>query len=161
MKSHSLEIKLFSLSLHAVLVGGCVTSCTAAVNWHHVGAQSRYKIRVVSARAYHCLFMHNMLIRPTERELASFGRPDFTIFNAGAFPCNRYTSYMTSSSSVDINLKVPPSHAVAACARRTLSGSNCPSCSEGQVTNTHCMLGRPRQLIQLCRVTIARAASMM
>lgn len=68
--------------------------------------QSRYKIRVVSARAYHCLFMHNMLIRPTEAELASFGRPDFTIFNAGAFPCNRYTSYMTSSSSVDVNLKV-------------------------------------------------------
>lgn len=70
------------------------------------GLQSRYKIRVVSARAYHCLFMHNMLIRPTEEELKSFGRPDFTIFNAGAFPCNRYTSFMTSSSSVDINLKV-------------------------------------------------------
>lgn len=68
--------------------------------------QSRNKIRVVSARAYHCLFMHNMLIRPTEAELATFGRPDFTIFNAGAFPCNRYTSYMTSSSSVDVNLKV-------------------------------------------------------
>ena len=68
--------------------------------------QSRYKIRVVSARAYHCLFMHNMLIRPTEEELANFGRPDFTIFNAGAFPCNRYTSYMTSSSSVDINMRV-------------------------------------------------------
>jgi phosphoenolpyruvate carboxykinase (ATP) len=67
--------------------------------------ESRYKIRVVCARAYHCLFMHNMLIRPSEAELANFGRPDFTIFNAGAFPCNRYTSYMTSSSSVDINLK--------------------------------------------------------
>lgn len=81
-----------------------------------MGAQSRYKIRVVSARAYHCLFMHNMLIRPTEKDLANFGRPDFTIFNAGAFPCNRYTSYMTSSSSVDINLKVPPPYAVSACA---------------------------------------------
>jgi phosphoenolpyruvate carboxykinase (ATP) len=67
--------------------------------------ESRYKIRVVSARSYHCLFMHNMLIRPTEAELATFGRPDFTILNAGAFPCNRYTSYMTSSSSVDVNLK--------------------------------------------------------
>ena len=57
------------------------------------------------ARSYHCLFMHNMLIRPTEEELANFGTPDFTIFNAGAFPCNRYTSYMTSSSSVDVNLR--------------------------------------------------------
>jgi phosphoenolpyruvate carboxykinase (ATP) len=45
-----------------------------------------------------------MLIRPSEEELASqFGRPDFTIFNAGAFPANRFTSYMTSPTSVDIS----------------------------------------------------------
>ena len=68
--------------------------------------QCRIRVRVVTARAYHCLFMHNMLLRPSEAELASFGAPDFTIFNAGGFPANRYTSYMTSSSSVDINLKV-------------------------------------------------------
>lgn len=67
--------------------------------------QSKIKVRVVSARAYHSLFMYNMLIRPTDEELASFGRPDFTIFNAGAFPVNRYTSYMSSSSTVDLNLK--------------------------------------------------------
>src|SRR5499433_3144177 len=30
------------------------------------------KIRVISSRAYHALFMHNMLIRPTPQELASF-----------------------------------------------------------------------------------------
>ena len=35
------------------------------------------------------MFMHNMLIRPSEEDLAQFGTPDFTIFNAGAFPCNR------------------------------------------------------------------------
>ena len=46
-------------------------------------AQSRIKVRVVCARAYHALFMYNMLIRPTEQELAEFGKPDFTIFNAG------------------------------------------------------------------------------
>lgn len=57
------------------------------------------------ARAYHALFMHNMLIRPSEAELASFGAPDFTIFNAGAFPVNRYTSFMSSSTSIDVNLK--------------------------------------------------------
>jgi phosphoenolpyruvate carboxykinase (ATP) len=45
------------------------------------------------------------MCRPTEEELANqFGRPDFTILNAGAFPANRYTSYMTSSTSVDISL---------------------------------------------------------
>jgi ATP-dependent phosphoenolpyruvate carboxykinase len=40
-------------------------------------------------------------IRPTDEELESFGTPDFTIYNAGQFPCNRYTHYMTSSTSVD------------------------------------------------------------
>lgn len=66
---------------------------------------SRMKIRVVCARPYHALFMHNMLIRPSEIELAEFGTPDFTIYNAGAFPANRYTSYMTSSTSIDVSLE--------------------------------------------------------
>ena len=35
--------------------------------------------------------MHNMLIRPDAEELADFGEPDFVIYNAGAFPANRYT----------------------------------------------------------------------
>ncbi|KAF9934590.1 Protein kinase C-like 1 [Linnemannia zychae] len=65
----------------------------------------RIKIRVVCARAYHCLFMHNMLIRPTEDELEDYGEPDFTILNAGAFPANRYTTGMTSTTSVAINFK--------------------------------------------------------
>ncbi|RKO92261.1 ATP-utilizing phosphoenolpyruvate carboxykinase [Blyttiomyces helicus] len=63
----------------------------------------RIKVRVVCARAYHALFMNNMLIRPTEAELASFGEPDFTIFNGGEFPANRYTTGMTSTTSVSIN----------------------------------------------------------
>jgi ATP-dependent phosphoenolpyruvate carboxykinase len=37
------------------------------------------------------LFMNNMLIRPTAAELVDFGEPDFTIFNAGGFPANRYS----------------------------------------------------------------------
>lgn len=49
--------------------------------------------------------MHNMLIRPTEEELDNFGKPDFTILNAGEFPANRYTSGMTSSTSVAINFR--------------------------------------------------------
>lgn len=65
----------------------------------------RIKIRVVCARAYHALFMRNMLIRPTEKELENYGHPDFTIFNAGQFPCNRYTLGMTSTTSVSINFK--------------------------------------------------------
>ncbi|TPX45263.1 phosphoenolpyruvate carboxykinase (ATP) [Synchytrium endobioticum] len=65
----------------------------------------RIKVRVVCARAYHALFMHNMLIRPTEDEFKSFGTPDFTIYNAGEFPANRYTSGMSSTTSVALNFK--------------------------------------------------------
>ena len=41
------------------------------------------KVRIVCARAYHALFMHNMLIRPTAEELENFGEPDYVVFNAG------------------------------------------------------------------------------
>ncbi|KAG5031171.1 hypothetical protein JHK85_015153 [Glycine max] len=71
------------------------------LNWD---PEHRIKVRIVSARAYHSLFMHNMCIRPTPKELEEFGTPDFTIYNAGLFPCNRYTHYMTSSTSIDINI---------------------------------------------------------
>ena len=37
----------------------------------------RVKVRVICARPYHALFMHNMLIRPTRSELADFGEPDW------------------------------------------------------------------------------------
>lgn len=65
----------------------------------------RIKVRVICARPYHALFMHNMLIRPTRSELASYGEPDCVIYNAGAFPANRYTSGMTSKTSVDLSLE--------------------------------------------------------
>ncbi|KAJ1297904.1 hypothetical protein BS78_01G413700 [Paspalum vaginatum] len=71
------------------------------LNWD---TENRLKVRIISARAYHSLFMHNMCIRPTDEELESFGTPDFTIYNAGQFPCNRYAQFMTSSTSVAINL---------------------------------------------------------
>ena len=65
----------------------------------------RLKIRIICLNAYHALFMHNMLIRPTPEELAKFGEPDCVIFNAGAFPANRYTTGMTSKTSVDLSLE--------------------------------------------------------
>lgn len=63
----------------------------------------RIKVRIICSRAYHALFMHNMLIRPTPEQLADFGEPDYTVINAGAFSANRYTSGMTSKTSVDLN----------------------------------------------------------
>jgi phosphoenolpyruvate carboxykinase (ATP) len=63
----------------------------------------RIKVRIICSRAYHALFMHNMLIRPTAEELEQFGEPDYVIFNAGAFSANRYTSGMTSKTSVSLH----------------------------------------------------------
>jgi phosphoenolpyruvate carboxykinase (ATP) len=65
----------------------------------------RIKVRVICTRAYHALFMNNMLIRPTRRDLESFGDPDYVIFNAGRFPANRYTAAMTSTTSVDLSFE--------------------------------------------------------
>jgi phosphoenolpyruvate carboxykinase (ATP) len=63
----------------------------------------RLKIRIICARAYHALFMRNMLIRPTAEELETFGEPDYVIFNAGGFPANKHTAGMTSSTSIDLS----------------------------------------------------------
>jgi phosphoenolpyruvate carboxykinase (ATP) len=65
----------------------------------------RLKVRIICSRAYHALFMWNMLIRPTEAELADFGEPDYVIYNAGKFPANKNTSYMTSKTSVDLSFE--------------------------------------------------------
>lgn len=47
----------------------------------------RLKCRIVCSRAYHALFMKNMLIRPTDEELSmDFSNDeniDFHVFNAG------------------------------------------------------------------------------
>jgi phosphoenolpyruvate carboxykinase (ATP) len=63
----------------------------------------RIKVRIVCTRAYHALFMTNMLIVPSADELATFGEPDVTIYNAGAFPANRFTEGMTSAASVALH----------------------------------------------------------
>jgi phosphoenolpyruvate carboxykinase (ATP) len=65
--------------------------------------QHRIKVRVICARAYHALFMANMLIRPTAEQLDDFGTPDYVIFNAGSFPANRFTMGMTSRTSVALD----------------------------------------------------------
>jgi phosphoenolpyruvate carboxykinase (ATP) len=67
--------------------------------------KSRIKIRVICSRPYHALFMHTMLIRPARAELESFGKPDFTIYNAGEFPANRLTVGVGSKTSIDLSLE--------------------------------------------------------
>jgi phosphoenolpyruvate carboxykinase (ATP) len=65
----------------------------------------RIKVRVICSRPYHALFMHTMLIRPAKDELANFGEPDFTIYNAGAFPANRLTMGMGSPTSISLSFE--------------------------------------------------------
>ena len=63
----------------------------------------RLKIRVICSRAYHALFMHNMLIRPTAEELADFGEPDYVIYNAGQLPADTSVEGVESETSVVLN----------------------------------------------------------
>ncbi len=65
----------------------------------------RLKIRIICSRPYHALFMYTMLIRPTKDELESYGEPDYVIYNAGAFPANRLTVGMSSSTSIDVSFE--------------------------------------------------------
>ncbi|MGN6546775.1 MAG: phosphoenolpyruvate carboxykinase (ATP) [Aureliella sp.] len=67
--------------------------------------QHRLKIRVICSSPYHALFMQNMLIRPSETELAEYGEPDYVIYNAGHFPANPYTAQMTSTTSIDLSFE--------------------------------------------------------
>lgn len=71
------------------------------------GWDPRYqiKVRIICLNAYHALFMHNMLIRPSHDQLATFGEPNYVIFNAGLFPANPLTSEMSSSTSVDLSFE--------------------------------------------------------
>ncbi len=62
------------------------------------------KVRVICARPYHALFMHNMLIRPTAEQLADFGEPEFVIYAAGGGHAD--TAWRESDSKTAINLSI-------------------------------------------------------
>ncbi len=61
------------------------------------------KVRIICSRAYHALFMHNMLIRPTAEELKNFGEPDFVIYNAGQAKADKSIDGITTETCVAIN----------------------------------------------------------
>jgi len=65
----------------------------------------RQKVRIICTRAYHALFMRNMLIRPTAEELANFGDPDWVIYNAGQMPAMSQLESVGSKTSVNLNLE--------------------------------------------------------
>ncbi len=63
----------------------------------------RIRVRVICSRAYHALFMHNMLIRPTAAELKGFGKPDFVIYNAGPKTADATIEGVSSDTCVALN----------------------------------------------------------
>lgn len=66
---------------------------------------NQIKVRVITARAYHALFMHNMLIRPTAEQLASFGEPDYTIYNAGQQAADTQVEGVDTTTSVSVSFE--------------------------------------------------------
>ncbi|KAI9208117.1 phosphoenolpyruvate carboxykinase [ATP] [Polychytrium aggregatum] len=64
---------------------------------------ARIKVRVVCTRAYHALFMRNMLILPSSEAEEQFGSPDFTIYNAGECSADPDVDGNTSATSVSIS----------------------------------------------------------
>eukprot|EP00971_Amphidinium_carterae_P035879 705761-Amphidinium_carterae.1 len=66
----------------------------------------RVPVRIITSRAYHALFMQNMLIpiKPEEQEEFLEKKP-FLILNAGCFPANRFTSGMSSATSVSVSFE--------------------------------------------------------
>jgi len=71
------------------------------------GADPRYrmKIRIITTRPYHAMFMMNMLIEPTPEELANFGKPDFVIYNAGETSADQSIPGVDSDACVALNFK--------------------------------------------------------
>src|SRR5262245_43276575 len=67
--------------------------------------EHRIKVRVICSRPYHALFMQNMLIGPSESELAQFGKPDWVIFNAGPFPADDAVEGVSSETSICLNFE--------------------------------------------------------
>lgn len=63
----------------------------------------RLKVRIITSRPYHALFMHNMLIRPSQQELEQFGEPDYVIFNAGEASADPGVEGVASETCVALN----------------------------------------------------------
>ena len=77
-----------------------VVNCFAGHDKTH-----RLKVRVITTRAYHAMFMSNMLIEPTKEELATFGEPDYTIYNAGECCADRTIPGVKSETCVALNFR--------------------------------------------------------
>ena len=63
------------------------------------------KFRIVNEMASQNLFIHQLLIRPTEDELNNYGKEDFTIIAAPGFQCNPELDGTHSEAAIIINFE--------------------------------------------------------
>ena len=69
------------------------------------GADPKYtrKFRVINELASQNLFIHQLLIRPTEEELENYGEPDYTILCAPGFKCDPEVDGVNSEAAIMID----------------------------------------------------------
>lgn len=69
------------------------------------GADPEYtkKFRVINELASQNLFIHQLLIRPSQEELAHYGEPDFTILCAPGFKCDPAADGVNSEAAIMID----------------------------------------------------------
>ena len=62
------------------------------------------KVTVICERASQALFVHQMLVRPSDEELASFGDPDITVLAAPGYRCDPEADGTNSEAVVALDL---------------------------------------------------------
>ena len=69
------------------------------------GADKNYtqKFRIINELASQNLFIHQLLIRPTEEELKNYGEPDYTILCIPNFKCNPEVDGVNSEAAIIID----------------------------------------------------------
>ena len=55
--------------------------------------QNQKKIRFITEKSWHHHFVKNMFIEPSEKELAAFGKPDFTVINCYGLTDEKWTQH--------------------------------------------------------------------
>ncbi len=94
-KTKTIAINFFNKSKEIYVVDGYAV-------WE---TTNKIKIRVICTKAYHALFMYNMLIRPTQIELAEFGTPDYILYNAGETKIEEPIIGITSSTTIQLSFE--------------------------------------------------------
>ena len=73
------------------------------------------KFRIINELASQNLFIHQLLIRPTEEELKTYGDPDYTVFCAPGFKCDPAVEGIHSEAAIIIDYEA---HEIIICGSR-------------------------------------------